>query len=191
MKIVNQALSIALTAGLVLTAGCGGDSSGSPADTGLPPEKLLSEVTAEEATQACEKVQGNFERRYNENTLIQAVCTIGAASSSTTASSCSNLRDACIEEAMQPDSELSMTLDLDAIDFGCDMAGFEQCGDATVGELETCLDDTLDTLDALLNRFDCGDAGMVTQADLESMDFEPAQSCEAVSCGGAGGPFGG
>lgn len=193
MKIVNQALSVALAAGVVtaLAAGCGGDSSGSPADTGLPPGKLLSDVTAEEATSACERVQGNFQRRYNENTIIEAVCTMAAAANSTTASSCSNFRDACIEEAMQADSEVMMALDLDAIDFGCDTAGFEQCSaDATVGELETCLDDTLDAFDALLHRFDCSDAGMVTEADFEEMSFEPAPSCEAVACG-ASGPFGG
>lgn len=193
MKIVNQAMSLALTAGIgaVLGAGCGGNSSGSPADTGLPPAKLLRDVTAEEATQACEKVQSSIERRYNQDTIIEAFCTMGAALNATTASSCGNLRDACIEEASQPGSVAMMELDIGTIDLNCEMQGFEQCSaDATVGELETCLDDTFDALDALLNRFDCSDAGTVTEADLENTTAEPSASCEAVSCGGEG-PFGG
>lgn len=192
MKIVKRVLSVAVVASSVtaLAGGCGGDSSGNAADTGLPPTQLLSETTPAEATQACERVQSSFQSRFNTNSLIEAVCTMGAAANTTSASSCGNLRETCIEEAMQPDSELMMALDLDAIDFSCDTADLSQCEGATVADLETCLDDTFDLLYAALHRFDCSDAGTVTDADLESFSFEPAESCGVVTCGDAEGPFG-
>ena len=193
MKIFNQALVIAMTAGIGagLGSGCGGDSDSSgPADTGLPPTQLLSDVTPAEATQACERIRASFQQRFNDDSLGRAFCTLFSAASTTTPSACNSARDACIEEAMQPGSDIMMMLDTGAIDFGCEAADIGDCGDATVGDLETCFGDTLNLLDAVLNRFDCNDAGMVEADDLEGIDFAPAQSCEVVSCNGTSMPFG-
>ncbi len=192
MKMVNRTLSVAVTAGSVtaLALGCGGDSSGNPADTGLPPTQLLSDVTPAEGTRACGRIRGSFESRFNIDSLIEAACTMAAAANTTSASSCSNLRDTCIEESMDPDSELMMAFDLDAIDFGCETVNLSQCGDATVADLETCFGETFDLLDGALHRFDCSDAGSVTEADLEGFTFAPPESCSVVTCGDAQGPFG-
>jgi hypothetical protein len=191
MQILKQVLSIVVTAGGVtaLASGCGGDSGGNPADTGLPPTKLLSDVTPDEATRACERVQSSMQRYFNEDTMIDAICTMGAAANSESASACSSFREGCIEEMSQPGSELMMAFDFDSISLDCEMPQLAQCGDATVGDLETCMGDTFDLLDALLHRFDCSDAGTITEADLE-FDFEPPQSCNVVTCEGAQGPFG-
>lgn len=191
MKFSKQALAIAFMAcaGTGVAAGCGGDSEGNAASTGLPPTKLLSDITEDEAQQACERLRDSFQQRFNEQTLIESFCTMYSAAVATTPDSCNDFRDACTEEAAQPGSDV-MDLDLDAIDFGCEMAEVEDCGDATVADLERCFNDTLNLLDGMLNRYSCADAAMVEADDLEGLDFEPAPSCEVVSCGGTDGPFG-
>ena len=198
MRISNGAVRI-FGAGLVgasLAAGCGGDSSGSGVSTGLPPTQLLSDVTPEEGEQACERMQAGFQQQFNETKIIGAVCTMVSAAQASTPSSCTSMRDACVEEANQPGSDTMMELELDEIDFECgsaeSMANLEGCGDTTVAELERCFNDTLANMNAMLNRFSCNDAGTVDMAELEGFGegaFEPAQSCNVIECG-AGRPFG-
>jgi hypothetical protein len=182
--------------GVSLAAGCGGDSSGNGVSTGLPPTQLLSDVTAEEGEQACERLEAGFQQQFNQTKIVSAVCTMASASQASTPASCTSMRDACLEEANQPGSETMMQLELEEIDFACgsaeSMANLEGCGDTTVAQLETCFNDTLAQMNAMLNRFTCQDAGTVDSTDLEGFGegaFEPAQSCNVIECG-AGRPFG-
>lgn len=197
MRMLNGAVAVLATSviGMSIAAGCGGDSGGGDVSTGLPPTRLLSEVTEEDAEAACERLQAGFEQRFNRTTVVQAACTLGAASFASTPDSCNDVRDACIDEANAPGSETMMGIEFTEVDFDCGsgMSDLEECGDATVAELETCFNDTLDQLTALLNRFTCADAASVDEGDLEGfgdMVAEPAQSCAVLECG-AGQPFGG
>jgi hypothetical protein len=199
MRILNGAVAVLATSviGMSIAAGCGGDSGGGgDVSTGLPPTRLLSDVTEEDAEQACERLQAGFEQRFNRDTVVQATCTLGAASFASTPTSCNDFRDSCIEEANSQGSETMMGIEFTEVDFDCGsggMADLADCGDATVAELETCFNDTLDQLTALLNRFTCADAASVDEDDLNdfgSMVAEPAQSCTVLECG-AGQPFGG
>ena len=129
--------------------------------------------------------------------IVQATCTLGAASFASTPESCNDVRSACIEEANAQGSETMMGIELTEVDLECGsgsgMVDLTDCGDATVAELETCFNDTLDQLTALLNRFTCADAASIEEDDLEGfgdMVAEPAQSCAVLECG-AGQPFGG
>lgn len=194
MKIVNRALAVVLTActGIGAAVGCGGDSdSGGSADTGLPPTQLLSDVTPSEARQACEAVVDSFQRRFSQERITRATCTIAAALQSENASACNSFRDGCIENAMEPGSETMMELEIGFDDpEQCEMAEFPDCGDTTVADLETCLADAQELMDAVLTRFDCSDAGNIDLDDIESLGFEPPASCETVTCGTDAGPFG-
>lgn len=199
MRILNGAVAVLATSviGMSIAAGCGGDSGGGDVSTGLPPTQLLSEVTEEDAEQACERLQAAFEQRFNRDTVVQATCTLGAASFASTPESCNDVRSACIEEANAQGSETMMGIELTEVDLECGsgsgMVDLTDCGDATVAELETCFNDTLDQLTALLNRFTCADAASIEEDDLEGfgdMVAEPAQSCAVLECG-AGQPFGG
>ncbi len=198
MRIGSGTLKV-LCAGIVgasVATGCGGDSGGSAVSTGLAPERLLSDVTPDEGEQACERLQAGMQAQFNRDTIVRAGCTLMATAQASTASSCNSMRDACLEEANQPGTDANMQFDIEELDFECgspeSMANLEGCGDTTVAELETCFNDTLTQMNAMLNQFSCDDAGTVDSNDLEGFGeaaFEPAQSCEVVECG-AGRPFG-
>jgi hypothetical protein len=198
MRILNGAVAALATSviGVSIVVGCGGDSGGGNVSTGLPPTRLLSDVTEEDAELACERLQAGFQQRFNRDTVVQASCTLAAASFASTPTSCNDVRDACIEEANSAGSETMMGIEFTEVDFDCGSGGtadLTDCGDATVAELETCFNDTLDQLTALLNRFSCADAASVEEDDIAGfgdMVSEPAQSCAVLECG-AGQPFGG
>jgi hypothetical protein len=192
---VSFTIGAACWLGAGFAAGCGGDSGSNSGDvsTGLASEKQLSDVTPAEAQTACENLAAGLGRRLNPDTLKGAVCTLVALSSSTTPSSCAQVRDACLEEAEQQGTPTMMLLE-DSVEFECDgEANISSCGDATVGELEACFNDTLDQLTAALNQFSCADAGTVDAEDVAAFSegsYEPAASCDGLSCA-SGSPFGG
>ena len=180
--------------GASVAAGCGDDDdSGGDVSTGIAPSKLLSDVTAEEAATACTRLQAGFERVFDRDKLIDAVCTLGAAAFADTTADCEMIRDQCIEEANMQGSDT--TAQLDEIEFTCDGEGdaeLSQCT-GTVGQLETCFNDTLEVFEAALASISCEDAATVAEEDLDgfgAMFDEPPASCEAVGCP-EGSPFGG
>jgi len=178
-----------------LAAGCGDDEDGGgDVTTGIAPSTELADVTAEQLASACPRLKAGFDRVFQADKLIRAICTMGGAAVADTSADCVTFRDQCIEEANMPGSD---TMDaLDGIDeFNCegsDDGELSQCT-GTVRELETCFNDTLDAFDAALNQFTCDDASSVTEEDLGGfgeMFGEPPASCEAVGCPG-GSPFSG
>lgn len=181
--------------GASLAAGCGDDKdgdSGGDVSTGIAPTKLLSDVTEEEAATACTRLQAGFERVFAEDKLIRSLCTLQGVALADTTADCVTFRDDCIEEANMPDSEVAQMAG-DVEGFTCDGSGDPEIGECTgtVGQLETCFNDTLDRFDGLLNMYSCDDAASVEPEDLENfgdMVGEPPASCEAVGCPG-GSPF--
>ncbi|HTV17346.1 MAG TPA: hypothetical protein VMG12_01705 [Polyangiaceae bacterium] len=195
---MERTLVIALTAlvGASVAAGCGDDKDdgGGDVSTGIAPTKLLSDVTAEEAASACLRLQAGFERVFAEDKLIRSLCTLQGVAFADTTADCVTFRDDCIEEASMPDSSTAEMVD-DVEGITCDGEGDAEISECTgtVGQLETCFNDTLDRFDALLNMYTCEDAASVEPEDLEGfgdMVGEPPASCEAVGCPGDS-PFGG
>ena len=193
MRTLNRALMIVTSALAIasLAAGCGGDDSDSGGDvtTGIAPSTLLSDVSGEDAADACDRLQAGFERALPDSLLARAVCTLVAASATETQAECEDLRDECLEEANTAGSETMMQIESTGLDFDCnDGASLSECTGGTVGDLETCFNDTIDLLDATLNGISCAQAGMT---DFESFGqgVEPPASCDAVQCG-EDSPFG-
>ena len=189
MRTFERALVIlsSLSLGASLAAGCGGGGSGGGGDvtTGIAPSKLLSEVTEEEAAAGCERLQQGFERKVSIDLLVSAVCTLFSAAQSTDPAACAELRDACLEQA---NDELGSSVE-EIEPFECDALG--DC-EGTVGDLETCFNDTLDAAVAVLRSLSCDDAGNVEMSeaqDFAETAFTPAASCEQLECSG-GSPFG-
>lgn len=192
-QLVLSALSVLVATSLA--AGCGdGDGGNGDVSTGIEPNKLLSDVTEEEAATACTRLQAGFNRVLDEGKVIRALCTLTAAAFADTTADCNSLRDQCIDEATMPGSELMENLEgLDT--FECDGSGIEELAECTgtVGQLEACVNDTLDRFDALLNQFSCNDAASLEPEDLENFGDtlgESPASCESVGCPG-GSPFAG
>jgi hypothetical protein len=175
--------------GASLAAGCGGDGDGGgDVTTGIAPTKLLSDVTEDEATSACQRLEGGYNRVFQRDKVIRSICTLSAAALADTSADCVTYRDQCIEETSMPGSETSE--ELDDIEFECADDAFSECT-GTVGELEACFNDTLDILDGLLNQFSCDDAASVQPEDLEGISdtlVDPPTSCESLGCPG-GLPF--
>lgn len=177
-------LGAALLAGGV-GAGCGGDDDDSSGEfsTGINPSTLLSDVTAEQKAAACEKVSTTFEANFSEEKVVRTICTILGAIGADTKADCETQRDACIDQAANGTGEAAGAAD--DIDPDCDgSADLSQC-DGTVGELETCFNDRLDQISALLNSFSCDDAAEIDESALGELDgMEQPASCAAVQCAG-------
>lgn len=194
MRSINRASRIILTllVGTSLAAGCGGDDDdgGGDVSTGIAPNKLLSDVTEQEAAQACERLAAGFDARLSRETLVQTICTIAAAAATDTPGDCEMARDECIESASDPTSAEGEALGVDEIGFECDEeTDLTQCT-STVGQLETCFNDLLDQISTALRSVSCDDAATLGE-DIEGFQestFEPPASCEVVDCG-EGSPF--
>ncbi|HTV23169.1 MAG TPA: hypothetical protein VMG12_30985 [Polyangiaceae bacterium] len=207
MRIIGH---LALACGLFVLS-CGGDSDdgsdggggsggGTPGvvDTGLPEETPLEDVTAEQYANACESLREDVRARLGPDIAVRGVCEVYGAAFSDTTSECSNAADTC--ETRVNGGGFSVAgfsinrADLDFTSFECnDVGDLDGCS-VTVGEFETCLEDQMSGLEALMAENNCANAADVdlTQAaalaDLGSM---APPSCARVQqeCPGVG-PFG-
>jgi hypothetical protein len=169
-----------------LAGACGGGGGGSSVDTGLSETRLLSDVTPEEATNACEAIERSFTTRLSPETIVRAVCEMFGAVFTQNAADCRTMADTCVQDAENGDGDIS--LDELRQDFDCETESvgddLEGCS-ATVGDLEACFEDTISLMESTLTRFSCQDAGTLTQADREAMegfgDLEPPASCQVLS----------
>ena len=183
-KIVRGGLGVLVATSLA--AGCGDDGDGGgDVTTGLPPTKLLSDVTEAEAQSACTRLQTGFNRVFDRSKLIRSICTLSGAVVADTTAECVTFRDDCIEQGNMSGSAAMQ--EIEQLQFDCD--GDLQLAECTgtVGQFETCVNDTFDRLETFLNQFTCEDAANVEQEDLETfgdMVGEPPASCEAVGCPG-------
>jgi hypothetical protein len=171
-------LNLALVA-LVAFTGCGGESEGGSTgvvSTGISASKTLGDVTTAEATDGCGHMKDGIEARYQQPSARTGLCTLLGVTLGSTESACTNLRDSCLkgDTADAGTAENVSVTDIDpAGNFECSGTNIDSwhgCT-ATVGELETCLNDTLDALDALLNAYTCKDVSTLP-AD-SSVDCSP------------------
>jgi hypothetical protein len=183
-----------LLAGASLAAGCGGDddSGGGDVSTGIAPSKLLSEVTTDEAAEACENLQEGFASRLSRDKLVRSICTIFGAALADTPETCEQSRDECITASNDPEAAEGEAPNVDEIQFECDGgAALSECT-STVGQLETCFNDLLDQISTALDGVTCDDAATLEMDDVDvfrESTFEPPASCEVVDCGESS-PFG-
>jgi hypothetical protein len=185
-----------LLVGTSLAVACGGDDDdgGGDVSTGIAPSTLLSDISAEQAAQACERLAEGFDSRLSRETLVRTICTLAGAAVADTPEDCETARDECITSANDPSAAGGESLDVDEIQFECDGEGaadLTECT-STVGELETCFNDLLDQISTALNAVSCDDAATVGEEDIDGFQestFEAPASCEVVDCG-EGSPFG-
>lgn len=180
-----MALGAACATGLFM--GCGGDSDGGDeVTTGIAPSKLLSEITPAEAAQACERLRTGLREALTVDFLIRSLCTLQAAAGEETESACNAARDRCIDEANQPGTDAMMAIDAEEVDFPCDGGAVLMECTSTVGELETCFNDSLDVVQSALGQITCADATSIQPDDIDTFGedtLQPAASCEALECG--------
>lgn len=194
MRNLTRAVTILATAVLAagVGAGCGGDDDDSGGDlkTGLASSKLLSDVTADEAASACQSLASGFEAKLSEEKLVRAFCTLFGAIASDTTADCETQRDTCIDQANDGQGIGAQASGMIEPPDCATSASLTEC-QGTVGELETCANDMIDQVLALLDSFSCADAATIDESSTEGLgDFEQPASCTALECG-EDGPFGG
>jgi len=153
---------------LVGVWGCGGGGSGSKEiDTGLPEATQLKDVSASQAATACENLQSTIESRFTALLTERRICELVGAFSTTNATDCKAIADACVEQ--NASAEVMAAEDFDVSEgLSCQdgVANFAGC-DVTVGEYEDCLSAQISQVEALFKGFSCSNAGTLTMDDLD------------------------
>jgi len=199
---------LAFAVGLTALA-CGGESdseennpgqSSGDIDTGLPESTPLEDVTAEQYSNACASLRDDVDARLGPDIATRGVCEVWGAALQDDESQCNAEADTCVSQVngggFSPLPGLTITrADLDFTMFECnDVGDLDGCS-VTVGEFETCLEDQMSGLEALMADNNCNNAASVnlTQAAaLADLGGMSPPSCERVQreCPGVG-PFGG
>lgn len=173
----NLKVIFSLNLALVTFAGCGGESQGGSTgvvSTGLSVSKPLSDVTTAEATQGCGHMKDAIEARFQQPSAKTGLCTLLAASFSNTESACTSVRDSCVKgdtgsAGTSSDTSLASLDPATGLDCtGTNLDSWQGCS-ATVGELESCLNDTLDAIFTLLNTYSC--------KDVSTANTDPSVDC--------------
>lgn len=208
MRIIGY---LALTFGGLLAFACGGESDSDggnepggggatdEVDTGLPEDTPLSDVTPDQYMNACNSVRDSVRRRLGPDIAVRGVCEVYGAALNDSTSECSNAADTCETQAnaggftLVPGVMISRA-DLDFTMFECNAAGDLDGCTVTVGEFETCLEDQMSSIEALMADNNCQNAdevGLAQAAALADLGSMAPPSCARVQqeCPGVG-PFG-
>jgi hypothetical protein len=205
MRIIGY---LAFSCGLLALA-CGGESDSNgdepggeagEIDTGLPESTPLEDVTAEQYANACESLRADVNSRLGPDIATRGVCEVYGAAVTNDSGQCESSANTCAAEVngggFTPVPGVTITrADLDFTSFQCnDVGDLDGCS-VTVGEFETCLEDQMSDLEALMANNNCDNAASVdlTQAlALADLGAMSPPSCARVQqeCPGVG-PFGG
>lgn len=181
-------------------SGGGGSSNGPPGevDTGLPESTPLEDVTAEQYSNACNSLREDVRGRLGPDVAVRGVCEVYGAAFNDSTSECSNAADTCETQANGNGFSIAgftiARADLDFTNFECnDVGDLDGCS-VTVGEFETCLEDQMSGLEALMADNNCQNAdevGLMEAAALADLGSMSPPSCARVQqeCPGVG-PFG-
>jgi hypothetical protein len=189
--------AVLLVCGLFAAASCGGESDegdgdggnagtgpgGTPGevDTGLPETTPLENVTPEQYASACQELREAVASRLGPDRAVRGVCEVFGGTASDDPGQCRAAADACVPQVNDGTFLLPITrAQLDFTQFECgDTGELEGCA-VTVGELETCLEDQMSGIEALLDDNDCDNAASVGLA--EAMALVNLGSMSPPSC---------
>jgi hypothetical protein len=170
---------VALLAGALA---CGEDSSGSAPpsarfSTGLAPERAVSDLSVAESKQTCEQFKAAGNQRLSPDVLRNGFCEAFAMAATSSRDECESQKSSCVADGDQgiagqlDDGFTGASLDCEQAE-----ANLAQCN-ATVGELETCLNDVFDSVLDLFAQFSCDKAGSMSGPSLPSLQPEPPARC--------------
>lgn len=206
MRIIGQ---LAIAFGCLFALGCGGDSEedaepgggGTPGevDTGLPESTPLEDVTAEQYSNACDSLRDDVRSRLGPDVAVRGVCEVYGGALTDDASQCDSAADTCVTQVngggLNLPGGFSLTrANLDFTTFECNDVGELDGCTVTVGQFETCLEDQMSGLEALMADNSCANAasvGIEEATALVDLGSTAPPSCARVQqeCPGVG-PFG-
>jgi|GEM_PF-5175824 len=148
----------------LLVSACGGDSDSETFQTSVGSTKTVDKLTPAETAQFCK--DGDAFAKDFEKTFTPKLCKV-AGLLATTKAECDMLVNACLKEESEPDQSSGMCEPL------------TDCT-ATVGEVQKCLNDTIATFSAYLDKFpSCAQIADKSGTFPASEPVSPA-SCKAI-----------
>ena len=175
-------LSSVIACAALTFVGCGDDEDGSRGGTfssGVPSATPINEMTQQQRDDFCAEAEAFGEDFFTESDLERFTCLsfgLIAGAFEGGAGACQEAFDACLENPPPPDeAHDDSTCALDDVDDDCDV---------TVGEYETCLNDTAALTLRLIDDLSC-DTVDWGSSDVEAFGETP-ESCRAFEerCGG-------
>ncbi len=125
------------------------DSDHPTLDTGLPSDQTIGGLDSDQSAQVCEGAEALVNELAGPDRQAQIQCTVvGIATEIALQGECAPARDNCLENGVTPGI---------AVDLPCDLAPgvpFEGC-EATIGQLEGCVNDVAAGVDVVLDAIDC------------------------------------
>jgi hypothetical protein len=169
---VRRAMKNAIRAMVCVTVlasgtGCGDDDGGSSTSSGVSESKKLISLSDAEATKLCKWVQSKSDDATGTE---KQYCTQDAASYADTTSECNDLVKECLSNGDYADEDEGEEEDCDDFDVEAEVGSDCQ---ATVGELQDCLNAIISNEKASLNSASC------SSLDAEEDEDVPA-SCSAL-----------
>jgi hypothetical protein len=173
---------------------CGGDSddgdgggntpgggSSTPIESGLPESTVVQSLTPQQFASACESLREDVNRRLPVEVTTRGVCEAISAGGTNDPAMCRSLADGCVTQVNNGNNPFVRRedLDLSMVECNSDTSQLQGCT-ATVGELETCLQDQVDAVEGLLADNDCDNAASIDVDDLEAL--QAALGAVPASC---------
>jgi hypothetical protein len=150
-----------------------GDSSNEGSLTSVDSSKKAEDLSEKELQQMCED--------YTE-TLASVVgqeffCTVGGIAAAQGAGGIAMVCDFAYDACMDNEGEFDLDSFFSCEDFMGDQDEIKDC-DATVGEVDTCVQDTLKLFEIIAGSISCADSS--SEGLEEIFDLETPASCEAL-----------
>jgi hypothetical protein len=170
-------------------SGTGGTGGTVAVMTGLPPAKVLSEITAAEGQTLCNSLVQSTQSVFANGQLERFTCTIGSLSTSIRQNAsgmqeldraaCEQFVSSCIAEGETTTQNNCAEADLSMAFTGCE---------ATVSELQACLGATLAAMRALIQQVTCSaqlsdlmmSSGLVEPLACETFDMKCPGGLSAI-----------
>lgn len=147
-----------LAVSLLALVACGDDST--KLDTGVPPNRPLSEVTPSEAGKICNAISDRLTEIMNPRRLEQMICTAqGVAWENAKLGKCETRRDECLASGEVETGGFAP----EGICEGFEEAegvGIGRCtGDVTVGDFEDCFGRLTNRAERVIDQVTCANLG--------------------------------
>ena len=166
---VRMGIAVCALGIVCVSGGCGGDDgNGSAVSTGLPPGKVLADLSEAEAQEACNSFADGVRSVLSPSRVERMSCTLAAGPMSLAVvdgkaqvdvAMCQELTDRCMSGESIGDGEgPEVDFDFDDDDIECDSAMIESdLADCTitVSEFEGCINAMLAEFDAIVGSVTC------------------------------------
>lgn len=145
-------VTILVTLACTLASACG-DSSPGDVDSGLPPEKKVSELSASEQETLCEAATDNLAGRNSADELKRFGCILGSAfgGGDDPVGFCESFLPMCLDAPPQEGEDPEPST--------CKLAIVVETCQATVSEFEACLTEQNETTSRAISDASCDDLG--------------------------------